>query len=45
MDSGLLVENIYIGTFDLEVFKIIWRSFGALFTKWPLTQTAKQNEI
>ncbi len=27
-----------MGTFDLLVFKVILRSFGALVSKWPVTQ-------
>ena len=27
-----------MGTFDLSVFKVILGSFGALASKWPVTQ-------
>ncbi len=30
--------NFYTGTFDLLVFKVNWGSFGALVSKWPVTQ-------
>ena len=37
-DSGTLVKYMWC-TFDLIVFKVIWRSFGAaLVSKWHLTR-------
>ena len=37
-DLGALnIQHIW-GTFDLYMFKVIWRSFGALVSKWPVPQ-------
>ena len=36
-DSGVVVIYIW-GTFDLLVFKVIWGSFIALDTIWPVAQ-------
>ncbi len=33
----ILVTHVW-GTVDLAGFKVILRSFGALFSKWPVTQ-------
>ena len=30
--------KLFTGTFDLLVFKVILVSFGALFSKWPVTR-------
>ncbi len=35
-DSGTLVTHMWC-TFDLVVFKVILRSFGARVSKWPVT--------
>ncbi len=35
--SWILVTHV-LGTFDLVGFKVIWGSFGALFSKWHVTQ-------
>ena len=35
--SWILVTHI-LGTFDLVRFKVIWGSFGALFSKWHASQ-------
>ena len=37
LDSGVVVICIF-STFDLLVFKVIFLSFGALLSKWPVTQ-------
>ncbi len=31
--------KFYTGTFDILVFNVILGSFGALVSKWPVTQT------
>ena len=36
-DSWILVTYIW-GTYDLVVFKVIWGSFSALVSKWPVSQ-------
>ena len=42
-ESGVLVEHVerIWGISALIVIKVIWGSFGALVSKWPLTQKKK----
>ncbi len=43
-ESGVLVEHVerIWGISALIVIKVIWGSFGALVSKWPLTQKKKK---
>ncbi len=46
-DLGTLVTHMWC-TFDLVVFKVILRSFGACVSKWPVTpkrQVVQQNGV
>ena len=36
-DSWILVAHVW-GTFDLVGFEVILGSFGAVVSKWPVTQ-------
>ncbi len=43
-DSGVAVACAW-DTFDLLVFKVIWGSFNALASKWPVFNSKRQNGV